>query len=220
MFLVGESTRVHYPASGIGMNYCIQDAFNLGWKLGAVATGAAAAQLLETYDAERFPVLTAIMDDVDVQTNLQFDFSETGRKLQRLFEAELIHLPEVNRHLAGKLTGFATHYHRPDDEHPAIGLRVNRATLVDGRTYAQIAVDTHFVYLEAEPAGERSLPERVGYGLAPALPALEFARGAAAILVRPDGYIGHAWSSLPSDAEIADVYQRLLGAGVATAGAR
>jgi 2-polyprenyl-6-methoxyphenol hydroxylase-like FAD-dependent oxidoreductase len=25
VFLVGESARVHYPASGVGMNYCIQD---------------------------------------------------------------------------------------------------------------------------------------------------------------------------------------------------
>jgi 2-polyprenyl-6-methoxyphenol hydroxylase-like FAD-dependent oxidoreductase len=39
MFLVGESVRVHYPASGVGMNFCIQDEFNLDWKLGGVAAG-------------------------------------------------------------------------------------------------------------------------------------------------------------------------------------
>jgi hypothetical protein len=37
-FLVGESVRVHYPASGVGMKVCLQDAFNIGWKRAAAVT--------------------------------------------------------------------------------------------------------------------------------------------------------------------------------------
>jgi len=39
-----------------GMNTGIQDAWNLGWKLGLVARGLAGHHLLDTYEAERWPV--------------------------------------------------------------------------------------------------------------------------------------------------------------------
>jgi 2-polyprenyl-6-methoxyphenol hydroxylase-like FAD-dependent oxidoreductase len=55
VFLVGESARIHYPASGVGMNFCLQDAFNLGWKLANVVTGVADEATLDSYDAERRP---------------------------------------------------------------------------------------------------------------------------------------------------------------------
>lgn len=50
-FLVGDPAHVHSPAGAQGMNTGIQDAFNLGWKLSAVAARHAPAALLETYDA-------------------------------------------------------------------------------------------------------------------------------------------------------------------------
>ena len=64
IFLVGESARIHYPASGVGMNFCIQDAFNLGWKLAAVINGHAAPSLLDSYDAERMPVIRDLLASV------------------------------------------------------------------------------------------------------------------------------------------------------------
>jgi len=52
-FLAGDAGHVHVPIGGQGMNYGIHDAFNLGWKLAAVAKGEAKAELLDTYEAER-----------------------------------------------------------------------------------------------------------------------------------------------------------------------
>ena len=37
--LCGDATHVHSPAGGQGMNACMQDAFNLGWKLALLAHG-------------------------------------------------------------------------------------------------------------------------------------------------------------------------------------
>ena len=42
VFLAGDSAHVHSPAGGQGMNTGIQDAYNLGWKLGQVLNGAPA----------------------------------------------------------------------------------------------------------------------------------------------------------------------------------
>ena len=55
VFVAGDAAHVHSPAGGQGMNTGIQDACNLGWKLGAVLRGADAA-LLATYEEERLPV--------------------------------------------------------------------------------------------------------------------------------------------------------------------
>ena len=56
VFLCGDASHVHSPAGGQGMNGCMQDAFNLGWKLAAVVDGAAPESLLDTYEAERRPI--------------------------------------------------------------------------------------------------------------------------------------------------------------------
>jgi 2-polyprenyl-6-methoxyphenol hydroxylase-like FAD-dependent oxidoreductase len=55
IFLVGDACHVHSPAGAQGMNTGIQDAYNLGWKLSHVLSGAA-TRLLETYEEERRPI--------------------------------------------------------------------------------------------------------------------------------------------------------------------
>ncbi|WP_033825479.1 FAD-dependent monooxygenase [Kitasatospora sp. MBT63] len=56
VLLAGDSAHVHPIAGGLGMNTGIQDAWNLGWKLGHVLTGLAGPGLLDTYQEERLPV--------------------------------------------------------------------------------------------------------------------------------------------------------------------
>ncbi|MFF4502266.1 FAD-dependent oxidoreductase [Streptomyces sp. NPDC001401] len=56
VFLAGDAAHVHSPAGGQGLNTSVQDAYNLGWKLGAVLHGGAPAALLDTYEEERRPI--------------------------------------------------------------------------------------------------------------------------------------------------------------------
>lgn len=56
VFLAGDAAHIHSPVGGQGMNTGIQDAWNLGWKLGLVVRGRAHERLLDTYEAERWPI--------------------------------------------------------------------------------------------------------------------------------------------------------------------
>ena len=57
VFLVGDAAHKHPPTSGLGLNSAIHDAQNLCWKLAQVLAGHAGDGLLDTYEAERKPVV-------------------------------------------------------------------------------------------------------------------------------------------------------------------
>lgn len=60
VFLIGDAAHVHTPAGAQGLNTGVQDAYNLGWKLGQVLFGAADA-LLDSYEAERRPIAMRVL---------------------------------------------------------------------------------------------------------------------------------------------------------------
>ncbi|WP_313816614.1 FAD-dependent monooxygenase [Citricoccus sp.] len=62
VFIAGDACHTHSAKAGQGMNVSIQDAFNLGWKLGHVLTGLSPEALLSTYSAERQPVAQKLID--------------------------------------------------------------------------------------------------------------------------------------------------------------
>ncbi|MGP4113741.1 FAD-dependent monooxygenase [Streptomyces sp. 4N509B] len=51
--IAGDAAHVISPAGGQGMNVGLQDAVNLGWKLGGVLRGRLDAAILDTYEPER-----------------------------------------------------------------------------------------------------------------------------------------------------------------------
>ncbi|ROW17138.1 hypothetical protein VPNG_01350 [Cytospora leucostoma] len=56
VFCFGDATHRHPPFNGLGSNTCIQDAFNLAWKISYVISGKADPKLLESFSHERQPV--------------------------------------------------------------------------------------------------------------------------------------------------------------------
>ena len=60
VFIAGDAAHVHTPAGAQGLNTGVQDAYNLGWKLGQVLAGAPEA-LLDTYEGERRPVAARVL---------------------------------------------------------------------------------------------------------------------------------------------------------------
>ena len=62
VFLAGDAVHTHSPKAGQGMNVSMQDAFNLGWKLGLVVKGIAKPEILKTYQSERRRVAQDLID--------------------------------------------------------------------------------------------------------------------------------------------------------------
>ncbi|MFJ8081676.1 FAD-dependent monooxygenase [Streptomyces sp. NPDC096205] len=87
VFLAGDAAHVHPPAGGQGVNTGIQDAFNLGWKLGAVLRGAPEG-LLDSYEEERLPVAARVLElssrlqTAAARENLRF--RQPGRETHQL----------------------------------------------------------------------------------------------------------------------------------------
>lgn len=201
VFLVGESARIHYPASGVGMNFCLQDAFNLGWKLALVCKGQAGESLLDTYHSERYPVLEKLLESVRAQCALQFNFSDDGVALKRAFEKA--HMPgrAVNTALALELNGLTDAYPSTETPHPLVGRPMPDLDLVlpDGRLtrIGELLRARCFVLLDLTGQGglvdlcTDAVPVVNTMAIAPRR--IGATAGLRTVLVRPDGYV--AWAS-------------------------
>jgi hypothetical protein len=62
VFIAGDACHTHSPKAGQGMNFSMQDTFNLGWKLAAVLRNQCAPELLHSYSAERQVVAQELID--------------------------------------------------------------------------------------------------------------------------------------------------------------
>ncbi|MFD5630935.1 FAD-dependent monooxygenase [Streptomyces sp. NPDC127072] len=60
VLLAGDAAHVHTPAGAQGLNTGVQDAYNLGWKLGQAVAGAPDS-LLDSYEAERLPIAAGVL---------------------------------------------------------------------------------------------------------------------------------------------------------------
>ncbi|KAK7051548.1 hypothetical protein VNI00_004527 [Paramarasmius palmivorus] len=61
VFLGGDAAHVHSFTGAQGVNTSVQDSFNLAWKLSLVQKGLAPRSLLDSYSAERVPVVAGML---------------------------------------------------------------------------------------------------------------------------------------------------------------
>ncbi|TVY40011.1 2,4-dichlorophenol 6-monooxygenase [Lachnellula occidentalis] len=85
VFCLGDAVHRHPPFNGLGSNTCIQDAFNLAWKIAYVLKGYASANLLSTYSVERQPVGQSIIS----RANTSFHEHARIWKVLGMFPEEL-----------------------------------------------------------------------------------------------------------------------------------
>ncbi len=71
VLLAGDAAHIHSPAGGQGMNTGVQDAFNLGWKLGLILRKDGDPEvLLNSYHDERSPVARQVIAEASLRTRL------------------------------------------------------------------------------------------------------------------------------------------------------
>lgn len=80
VLLAGDAAHIHSPVGGQGLNTSIQDAYNLGWKLGQVLRRGADETLLDSYEDERLPIAA---DVLEISTRLHRAGGVRDGKLRR-----------------------------------------------------------------------------------------------------------------------------------------
>ena len=66
VFLAGDAAHVHSPVGGQGMNTGIADATNLAWKLALALRGFGGEGLLDSYEAERRPIIAGLLKTTEL----------------------------------------------------------------------------------------------------------------------------------------------------------
>lgn len=70
IFIAGDAAHIHSPFGGQGMNTGLHDAWNLVWKLDLFLRGRGNERLLDSYSAERLPVIKNVIETTDFLTKV------------------------------------------------------------------------------------------------------------------------------------------------------
>jgi 2-polyprenyl-6-methoxyphenol hydroxylase-like FAD-dependent oxidoreductase len=203
VFLAGDAAHVHLPAGGQGLNLGVQDAMNLGWKLGAAVHGWASHDLLDSYQRERHPVAKVVLCNTATQGVLmnpdpRYDpLRETFRQLLRM--------KDVNQYIAGMISALSVQYDLPGD-HPLVGRRMPDLTVVTETGEQQLSSYFHTglgVLLMPDGIADpgpllANRQDRINLVIAkiPGMQRVAVAH-ATAFLIRPDGYV--CWAGNPAE---------------------
>ncbi len=110
IFLVGDAAHIHSPVGGQGMNTGIQDAFNLGWKLGAIFRGKASPSLLDSYEFERKVVGKALLRGTEKITDLIFLHSKLLIILRNFILCQITKFASIRHRIISNISQIAIHY--------------------------------------------------------------------------------------------------------------
>ena len=109
-FLCGDAAHVHSPAGGQGMNTGMQDAFNLAWKLAAVAHGLSREVLLESYSVERSEVGEHVLADAQRLTIVGTMRNPVAQTIRNAVGHLMLGLAPVQHTFANTMTQVSAGY--------------------------------------------------------------------------------------------------------------
>jgi len=217
VLLAGDAAHVHLPAGGQGMNTGIQDSVNLGWKLAAVLRGTAPESLVDSYHEERHEVGRQLLANTRAQSMLILGGDEVSPLRQVL--SELVGYPEVERHLAARVSGLDIAYDVGGGTHPLLGSRMPHLELDHGgrrTSSSELLRSGRGVLLDLE---DNAALRRRAHGWTNRVDVVTAqARhrtpggpldGTAAVLLRPDGHL--AWAAPGSHHDLPMALDRWFG---------
>jgi len=196
VLLAGDAAHIHLPAGGPGLNTGLLDAFNLGWKLAAEVRGWAPPRLLDSYDAERRAEGERVLLHTRAQGAL-LGFADNQRiAALREVLSQLLQFEEPLRHLVSLMYALDTRYPTGCD-HPLAGCWAPAPALTavagQGASGRGVLLDlTEEGAIARQGHGWR---DRLDCVVAPPASSWPDSVPAAALLIRPDGYV--AWAASP-----------------------
>ena len=127
VLVAGDAAHLHSPVGGQGMNTGMQDAYNLGWKLGLVLRGRASEGLLDTYQEERRPIAQAVLGGSDLGYRAVFGADPVTTFLREHVLTPALRIPAVQRAVLGGVSELDLDYRESSlaEEHrtPVTGTR-------------------------------------------------------------------------------------------------
>jgi 2-polyprenyl-6-methoxyphenol hydroxylase-like FAD-dependent oxidoreductase len=219
VLLAGDAA--HIFGAGGSLNVGLLDAINLGWKLAAQVGGWAPDGLLDSYHAERHLAGQRAV----LQTRAQKALSASGEYAEALRDlfGELMQLPEAARQVGSIMEGSDVRYEMPAGRgrpHPLAGRFAPDLRLDGGATrVAELVRPARGVLLDLTGSGtirpdgpvspaptasdalaSAASPWRDRVNVVAGRPVSE-PPPAAAMLIRPDGYV--AWAAGPDTGDLA-----------------
>jgi 3-(3-hydroxy-phenyl)propionate hydroxylase len=218
VLLAGDAAHVHGPQGGQGLNTGVQDAVNLGWKLGRVVNETSPESLLDTYYAERHPVGARVLQNTMAQVALA-RIDERSQAL-RATVLDMLSMDEPRRRIAGMISGLDIQYDLGEG-HPLLGRRMPDLDLhtADGPTRVfELLHEARPMLLDLggpgafdfAPWADRVRLVEAKHAGAWELPVLGEIAAPAAVLIRPDGHV--AWAGDLTDPELPQALETWFGA--------
>jgi hypothetical protein len=192
-FIAGDAAHIHSPYGGQGMNTGLQDAWNLAWKLDLAVRGLGNEQLLDSYGAERIPVIDHVIQTTHALTRVMSTPSRWAQRLRDVAIPMVSHLAPFQHAFVQRLSELGIAY-RGSPVIDGAGMRFFDQSLRGGR-----GIMRRFLLFCGEAVDDRTM-EALRQFAAVSNDAVElrFGRHPGLTLVRPDGYV--AYSSRASDA--------------------
>ena len=186
IFVAGDAAHIHSPFGGQGMNTGLHDIWNLAWKLKLFRDGHGNQQLLDSYSAERLPVIKNVIETTDQLSKVM----GTPNKFAQALRDTLI--PMVSR--------LAPFQHAFVERLSELGIAYHGSPIVEGagKRYfddsmrgGQGIKNRFLLFLDnqAEPSTKAAANELARSFSAVA--ELRFSPHRGTTLVRPDGYISY-----------------------------
>jgi 2-polyprenyl-6-methoxyphenol hydroxylase-like FAD-dependent oxidoreductase len=186
VFIAGDAAHIHSPFGGQGMNTGLQDVWNLVWKLNLALQGRANGRLLETYTAERIPVIKQVIETTDFLTKVMGTPSKFAQSLRDTIIPMVSRLAPFQHAFVKRLSELGIAYGgSPIVEGPGeryFDKSVRGGDGIRGRFLLMIGDDQTGLATDAEELVER-FKETVELRRSP---------HAGVALVRPDGYVAYS----------------------------
>ncbi len=189
MFIAGDAAHLHSPFGGQGMNTGLHDAWNLVWKLDLVLRGMGNEALLNSYNAERMPVIRGVIETTDLLTKAMATSSAVAEFLRDFLIPRVSRRPLFQHAFVQRLSGLGIDYrHSPIVE--GDGKRWLDSSMRGG------CIGSRLLLSLGPDAGMAEGAEEIARSFGDVVE-VRRAAGAGLHFVRPDGYL--AFSNAKAD---------------------
>jgi 2-polyprenyl-6-methoxyphenol hydroxylase-like FAD-dependent oxidoreductase len=197
VFIAGDAAHIHSPFGGQGMNTGLHDVWNLAWKLDLFLHGHGNEQLLDSYSAERLPIIKNVIETTHLLTKAMATPNKVAQAIRDTVIPMVSRLAPLQHAFVRRLSELGVAYHGS----PIVdgdGERHFDDSLRGGE-----GIRSRFLLLfddQADPS-DKDAVKRLCASFKDILE-LRFWPRHLALLVRPDGYIAYSAHSRHSIAEL------------------